>query len=268
MKPVIAAIVTYNRLEFTQRCIRAFFDTVDPATCDLWISDNGSTDGTLAWLDEAQAFAPSLHVIKNGENIGTARAINRVWKHREPGQHAAKIDNDAVMLRGGWMEQMLEVFARIPSIGLLGLKRKDLMEKCRHPKDPAQPHDWFKSQLYETGEGQFIEVVHHVMGTCTVYQSAALDKIGFLYQMQDEGNLYGFDDSLASVRLEKAGFESAFLRGYGVDHIDPGHNYSAWNDAHTDEKRASAGKWIPRFSEIRDGIRAGTISYYYGAKHD
>jgi len=105
-----------------------------------------------------------------------------------------------------------------------------------------------------------VEEVLHVMGTCQAYSSKLLDQIGFLYQMQDEKNLYGFDDSLASLRSRLAGFKNVFLHGFEIDHIDPGNNpFITW-------KQKSAGKWMRRYNEVVQEYQNGTRSLYYEDK--
>jgi hypothetical protein len=74
-----------------------------------------------------------------------------------------------------------------------------------------------------------VEDVNHVMGTCQGYSSALIDKIGYLYQGQDEGKIYGLDDTLASFRAHLAGFRTVFIPHVDIDHVDPGQSqYTEW----------------------------------------
>ncbi len=48
---VITVIVTYNRLQLLKRCVNAVIDqTMSPN--EIIVINNGSTDGTVAWLLE------------------------------------------------------------------------------------------------------------------------------------------------------------------------------------------------------------------------
>lgn len=204
-------------------------------------SDNGSTGNVAQFLSRVDKNNLAC-VIPNRTNLGTARAINKAWASRQPGEPCVKMDDDVIVEDDSWADQIQEVFERDPMIGICGLKRKDL-EECPTHRSPQ-----FRSRLvmlpHEKGQRWIVvEDVKHVMGTCQGYSSALLDKIGCLDQMQDLGNLYGFDDCLASVRAHLAGFSTVFLPHLEIDHIDPGS--SKWADT----KRTHAGEWMPRYAQ-------------------
>jgi GT2 family glycosyltransferase len=244
-----------NRTDLTRQTIRSLLNTVDWRRHRLIISDNGSCQKTLDCYLSWPRHLP-ISVIWNGSNIGTARAINNAWKQRLPDEVAVKMDNDVVIYQSGWLDEIEEVFRRDPKIGICGLKRKDLEER------PDHPNSWYTSKLcmlpHKPGQRWVIvEGVNHVMGTCQAYSPPLLEKIGYLYQMQDEGNLYGFDDSLASLRAHLAGFKTVFLPHIEIDHIDPGG--SAFANWKTDQ----AGLWLHRYHEIKQEYEKGKRPLYY-----
>jgi thiaminase len=81
-----------------------------------------------------------------------------------------------------------------------------------------------------------------------MFNSALLDKIGYLYQPR----LYGFDDALAAVRCEVAGYASVFLPHIEIDHIDTGETaYQGWKEKH-------AGEDMAEYNRLKDAYRKGT----------
>ena len=62
---VIAVVVTYNRLELLKRNLSCLRRQTVPLTT-LVVVDNGSTDGTGAWLDE-QEDVKTIHQTNVGE---------------------------------------------------------------------------------------------------------------------------------------------------------------------------------------------------------
>lgn len=238
-----------KRTELTERTLVGLANTVDFDKHRLFISDNGSCEATQTLYKEVQH--PPFTLIENGKNIGTAAAINNAWWHRKPGEHCVKMDNDVVIYRPGWIERIAFVFRRDPTIGILGLKRKDI-DEC-----PGHELDFYNSTLemlpHERGEPwQVLEIVQHVMGTCQAYSSTLLDKIGYLTQPY----VYGFDDSLAATRARVAGFRSAFLHGWDIDHIDPGGTeYTQW-------KRDKAGEYMQAFLTLRAQYESRTEDPY------
>jgi GT2 family glycosyltransferase len=244
-----------GRSELTRRTLESLTDTVDFYKHRLFLVINAATPETEEAVDYCfEYLQPSCTVIRNTENVGTARAINQAWKHRKPGENAIKMDNDVVIHRAGWVDEMEEAISRDPRIGIIGLKRKDLWETPWHPN-----HD-HRSTLrmlpHEAGQKWLIvEDVNHVMGTCQMYSAALLEKIGYLYQP----GLYGFDDSLAAIRCKVAGFKSCFLQGVEIDHIDPGGtDFTQW-------KRDKAGEDSPEYHKLKAGYLNGTIGVYYDA---
>lgn len=220
----------------------------------LFIVDNGSDEGTVKLLRVVASRWNNTTLIENGENIGTARAVNKAWMERRPGEVCVKMDNDVVIHHDGWLDEIEEVFKRSPDIGIVGLKRKDLEER------PSHPHEHYRSQLWmlphEKGQRWIVvEAVNHVIGTCQAYNPLLLEKIGYLEQGD---SLYGFDDALASVRSHVAGFANVFLPHIDIDHIDPGGtDFTEW-------KQGVAAGHLASFRKARLEYQNGTRPLYCG----
>lgn len=227
----------------------------------LVIVSNGiSLTSHEAIKDLKYSYGLKYHLIETGSNIGTARAISRAWQLREPGEHCLKVDSDVLIHERGWLDKLEECIGRDPQIGIIGLKRKDCDENPWAPEG-----DWSQSKLHmlphlhKSGATWLIvEKVHHVMGTCQLYNSALLDKIGYLVQM----GKYGFDDSLAAVRCEVAGFYSCFYPHYNIDHPDPGGSrYQSWKEKYSGER-------MDRFRMYANKYRSGEMKVYHGPDED
>jgi glycosyltransferase involved in cell wall biosynthesis len=217
-----------GRSEYTERTLLGltYINNIDWNKHRLFIVNNNSCKKTydflMKWKEESDYFA-NITIIHLPENIGTAKAINTAWKHRKPGEHLVKMDNDVLVFNYKWvdvMEEVLNIGDRLtPQIGILGLKRKDLIES------PYRT-DGYQSQLmqipHNTGERwHTVEIVNHCMGTCQMYHHKLIDKIGGLEQL---GGIYGLDDTIASAKSQIAGFCNAFLNHIEIDHIDTGEN--------------------------------------------
>ena len=276
MKPVLLATVTYNRLELVQRSLESWLNTIDSSLIDMWIVDNGSQDGTAGWVREFAEKHDFVHAILLRKNLGTAVALNLAWREARPGQHRVKADSDIVINTPGFLERALQVFQCTRNVGIVGLRRKDLIERPDHP-DP-----FYRSRIsvvpLETGD-LVLEACHHVMGSWTLYNAAALPRFGYLYQMQDQGNLYGYDDALACFRMHALGFVTVFLRGWfqdgqfvevDIDHIDPGegNDPESWNAEYTRWKQSSAWDWMERYKELASEYQEGKRDPFYSAEWD
>lgn len=237
-----------GRTELTRRTLESLFDTVDFRKHRLIVSDNNSCADTQKIYDNQSA---TYSVIYNNENLGTSRAINRAWQYRKPGEHAIKIDNDVVIHQSGWVDEMEEAIIRDSQIGIIGLKRKDIIQNTQHPDIN------FRSELVQLphDNGQrwvIVERTPDIIGTCTMFNSALLDKVGFSKQVRN----YGFEDVLFCHRSHLAGFYNCFLPHIEIDHIDPG------NTPYQDWKHKVSGEDTAAMIEIFKGYKDGTRNIY------
>jgi GT2 family glycosyltransferase len=79
--PITVLVVNWNCGEFLVRCIQSVLRSQPKDPCSILVVDNASTDASVDLLLERMAEAPtgraSLHVLRNPENVGFARAVNQ-----------------------------------------------------------------------------------------------------------------------------------------------------------------------------------------------
>jgi hypothetical protein len=246
------------------KTLRSLQSTVDFNKHRMGLRINASTLQTAYMLRDFCYNIPSRFCIQEAlpneegviyDNIGTAKAINKVWQLRKPGEHCIKMDDDIVINSPGWIDELEEAIRRDPTIGQVGLKRKDCWEWPGHEQS-----DW-RSELHMLphvpGEPwQIVEKVKHVIGSCVMHSAALLDKVGYLYQP----SLYGYDDVVMSHRTHLAGFYSCFLPHINIDHIDPGDTpYQDWKQKHS-------GEVTQQVIDLVHEMYNGTKPIYYGAE--
>lgn len=229
-----------GRTALTKRTLDSLLKTVDFNDHRLFLIDNGSCDDTKQVIAKFGGnFSPvgtypieRLTVITLDENVGTAKAVNMGFKYRVPGEHCIKMDNDVEIKFTNWVEELEFAIKADPKIGIVGLKRKDLGES------PVSEDFHYRTTLrmlpHQSGERWMVfeQVKAGVFGTCTMFNSALMDKIGYLHQP----TIYGWDDGLMSTRSTLAGFINGFLPHIELDHIDPGGTeYTEWKAKHASE---------------------------------
>lgn len=241
-----------GRSEYTQLTLSSLRGTVDFSKHRLIISDNNSCLLSKRIMNHYYKQGIVNKILTRDENIGTARAINLGIRLREEGENCIKIDNDVVIHQSGWVEEMEEVIEREPSIGIVGLKRKDCWE------NPLRDDAWHSDIWmlpHEAGQRWiFVEAVQHVMGTCQMISSALLDTIGYFIQP----SVYGFDDSLISFRSKLAGFKNVFIPHIDIDHVDVG------TDLYSDWKRKHARENMDAYNKMCEEFKTGIRPLYYG----
>jgi GT2 family glycosyltransferase len=93
MKKVSAIIVNWNGKNETADCIQSLLDQDHPDV-EIIVSDNGSTDGSIEFLQER--FSTSIRLLENGQNLGFGTAVNRGLKVAT-GDYLIFLNNDLVL---------------------------------------------------------------------------------------------------------------------------------------------------------------------------
>jgi GT2 family glycosyltransferase len=244
-----------QRSKYTKETIESLFETVDFSQHRLIIIDNGSCQETKELIQKSGCIVDTTKfkenhnpfvLITNTDNIGTAKAINQAWKLAAPGETLIKMDNDVVINNYGWVEEM-ETAMRLGGYGIVGLKRKDLMQ---HPNAKDNWKTQLKMLPHQKGEQWIVvEESEDIMGTVQMFNPNLINKMGGLMQ----AGVYGFDDTLACIRAKLLGYKLAFLPHIDIDHIDVG------GDAYTEWKRKYAEEKMKEFYAIKEGLINGTI---------
>lgn len=246
----LIALATYctdenRKAPMLDKTLMSLYNTVDLTKHRIFVVTNGSPQAEKV----CESYKQYFKIINLPENIGTARAINTAWQYRYKGENCVKMDDDVIIHQAGWADELEYALSCDKEIGIIGLKRKDCWER----PDNRNP-DYNSELMLINPKGVkwcIVEKVNHVIGTCQMYSSLLIDKIGYLYQI----GLYGYDDVLAAHRSHIAGFYNAFLPHIEIDHIDAGDTpYQKWKESVSGE-----GGCGP---EIRQLIR----DYYSGTK--
>ena len=89
MKKVSAIIVNWNGKDILSKCLQSLLKQ-EYENLEVWVSDNGSEDGSQAMLKE---LYPSVHLVENGENLGFGSAVNRALGKAQ-GDYFLFLNND------------------------------------------------------------------------------------------------------------------------------------------------------------------------------
>lgn len=121
--PQLSVVIPlYNCLPLTQAMLASLRATLPrDLSHEIIFVDDGSTDGTRAWL---QTLGPAIRVILNERNLGYAAANNR-GAAAATGENLALLNNDLV-LKPRWLEPMLVLQRRLGArAGLIGNGQRD-----------------------------------------------------------------------------------------------------------------------------------------------
>ncbi len=189
-KYVNICMVTFNRLEFTKPAIASILDfTCYPHV--ITVVDNGSTDGTVEYLQALKKEGIITNLILLKANVGVAKASNLAWSQEPEAEYYMKFDNDIVIQKPTWLERMVEVMDACPAFAILAYNFEPL------------------SYSLQTINGQQVRPkVGNLGGACVLIPKRTQKQLGFWCE---EYGLYGEEDADYGLRLNLAGFKQAYM---------------------------------------------------------
>lgn len=204
-KPKVAIFsLTYDRLDYTKKCFESLHKTAG-YDFDHFVVDNGSTDGTVEWLESE--YLPK-ELILNEENKGISIASNQaieVIKREGNYDIIVKVDNDCLFLTSNWLKKMVEIWESNHMIALScyvqGLKDSP-------GGAPRIGHGMIK--------GELVGMTKHLGGICHFVSARAYDN----WKWDEHSFLHGLQDLEFSQYLLINGYQMGYLENYFCEHVE------------------------------------------------
>lgn len=125
---ILAVVLNWNGGELNLDCIESVL-AAGIAPGDLVFVDNASSDGSLELV---RARFPRLTFLVNDSNLGFGHGVNRGIEHAlERGADAVLLVNNDVVLTGGMLPALLEIFEEHPEAGIAGPRVLDRADPSR-----------------------------------------------------------------------------------------------------------------------------------------
>lgn len=213
IQDVSIILVCWNNKDFLESCLHSIFTGNIKHSFDVYVVDNGSTDGSQAMLREAY---PQVNIIQNENNVGLSRASNQ-GIIASKGRTVLLLNNDT-LLDGSSLDTMIDFMNEHPEAGAVG-------GKLLNPDGSFQAGYANFSTLKEefliaTGLGNIFwegypshldvmepKVVDWLSSACLLLRRSALEEVGLL---DEEYFIYG-DEADLQYRLKKAGWKVYYL---------------------------------------------------------
>lgn len=208
---MISVIIdTFNRLNFTQKCLE-FLRRGTDIQYELIIVDNGSTDGTVEWLEKLQTNewknCTKFTLIKEEVNLGSAKVINHALSIAT-GDFLVRINND-VILPCGWSSHLMKAFAHLPD-AIFGANVFGYVERVagnRRIDCKIKRTSFDDGVIFDEGQP-------NVGGWFFAMSKATQQKIGLF--MTPKGVLYGGTDYNYDRRAKALGLRIGYLHSLVV----------------------------------------------------
>jgi len=181
---------------------------------EILVVDNGSDDGTAAWL--AAAY-PAVQVETSPEPLSFARAVNRGLA-RARFSHVCLLNND-MLLEPGFFAALGRAFDTVPDLFCAtaqirfpaGVRREETGKAVMARDNPAD----FPLRCDVPLPGEDLTWVLYGSGGCSVYDAARLRALGGADEMYEPAYVEDLD---LGYRAWQRGWPSVYVAGAVVEH--------------------------------------------------
>jgi O-antigen biosynthesis protein len=243
-----------GRLDLTRQCVAAIEQHTPAELYELVVVDNGSTDGTLAWLDEAER-AGRLRALRNGENVGFGRACD-LGAAASSGTHVLLLNNDTLPLRS-WLEPLLEA-ASEPDVGIAGSRLLFPNGTVQHAgisfDSESLPYHLARGRAKDHSVVLTSRDVAAVTGACMLLRREVYEQLGGF----DDAYFFYVEDIDLCVRAWAAGLRVVYRAESTVVHLESASvTDDDWKGAGVREGwRRLHERWLGRWPEGFAKVRA------------
>lgn len=246
--PVSVVVLCYNNLEFTTNCIKSLQGPGSYPNLELILVDNGSTDGTSAFIQDLVATSENVVAILNKENLGFA-AGNNLGIAAATGEYVILLNNDTYTTPG-WIQGLLRHLRGHPTLGLVSPVTNNIGNEAKIDIVYSDMKSMFlESFKYTSGHKGTLLYVPTVAFFCVAFSRQLLDQVGLLDEQFGQGF---FEDDDYCRRVTDAGYEIAIAEDVFVHH----HLSATFSQESTERRKqlfeenknkyeAKWGKWKP-----------------------
>lgn len=213
-------IVNYRVPRLLGQCLDAVYAASKGLDIEVWVVDNASGDGSIAYLRERH---PWVNYIENTENLGFSRA-NNIGIARSDSEYVLLLNPDTIIAEDT-LRLSLEHMDAEPRCGAIGVRMYSIQGRYLRESKRGFPTTWASfcklaglARLFPTSrlfasyyvghlDSNNVHSVEVLSGAFMMLRRSALEQIGGL---DERFFMYGEDIDL-SYRIVQAGLECHYL---------------------------------------------------------
>ncbi len=216
-------IVNYNTRKLLEKCLESVFKSVGSVKFEVWVSDNGSIDGSIEMMK--QKF-PQVKLIENNANLGFSKGNNVAIK-QATGKYILLLNSDTE-IKPDTLELSLKYMDEHEDVGIMGCKvllPDGSLDQASRRKFPNPWNSFlrlfgfkkFSDYNIDSPIDQEMEV-DAVMGAYLLIRKSVIDQVGLL---DEEYFMYG-EDLDWCWRVKEAGYKVVYYPKAEITHFKYG----------------------------------------------
>ncbi len=215
-------IVNWNTKDLLLRCLESVYQTTERIEMEVFVVDNGSTDGSVA---AAKERFPTVNFIENDMNLGFAKANNQAIS-RAAGNYLLLLNPDT-MAKEGAIETLISFMKAHPDSGAAGaqLLNPDGSKQNSIANFPSLATElinksllrWLFPKTFPGKERNYTEPIEvdSVIGACMAVRRDAVEQVGGL----DEDYFLFLEETDWCYRMKGAGWKIYHLPQAEIYHF-------------------------------------------------
>jgi hypothetical protein len=222
MTDVSIVIVNWNTRELLRQCLRSVASQAGPLSLELFVVDNGSSDGSPEMVKRE---FPHVNLIENQHNLGFARACNQALRQAR-GKAAMLLNSDAQLLPGSLQTLYGHLNQRL-NYGAVGAQLVDEDGSLQNAVDH------FPTLITELGNKSLLKIlfptwypgkrsgftepveVPSLIGAAMMVRREVLEKVGLL----DEEYFFFMEETDWCYRMRQQGWKIIHLPHARILHL-------------------------------------------------
>lgn len=205
---IAVVVLTHNRVHLLRQCVENVISVASPATRQIVIWNNASTDGTQDYLDGLED--PRITVVHHASNIGQ-NAYAPAFEMTSA-EYLVELDDDVVGAPANWDTILRDALRRLPTIGFLAADLED------------DPHDVTSHHRYRVRPDEYTPyelngvrlLTGPAGGTCAMTPADVYRRVGGF--QKHHGKVFFLEDAAYGEDIRAIGYEPAVLADLKVHH--------------------------------------------------
>jgi GT2 family glycosyltransferase len=212
-------IICWNDLKVIPACLKSIYDETKEIDFEVIISDNGSTDGSLAWIHQNY---PQARILENNANLGYARGNNAGIAAVDPSAEYILILNPDTIIHDRALDKWIAYADRHPEAGAFGCR---VLNSDGSYQDPARPFptNWhyflvalrLRQNDYGGFKGEVEREIDWQSGCCVLFRAGLLKELGGF----DPRFFYHFEEVDLCYRVWQAGKKILHTPDVTITHL-------------------------------------------------